>query len=602
MSTSTTRRGFVSGLAMAGIGAAAATAASTGTLKTMVAKAAETEVPETWDYEYDIVVCGAGGAGLIAALRAHDEGASVIVIDANFEMGGHAALSHGLTHSGGGNSWQEKWGIEDTPEQVYLDHTNPVPMDSRFNDRAIVREYANRSVECFEWMLSKGMKMVDTEPTMYKTYLEEGGTDCETVARKAPADAGGYVNLTNGKTCESGDLNGISVTRPFEETALAEGVDFMYDRHMDALIQDEDGRVVGVRASHTPRFLKDGTQLKGLHYDESIQDEADELTFHATKAVIVCTGGGMSNVEYRTMFDPRWTQEYDGVAGEPFSYADASGEIAGLSIGAGLGATANWTVQCKWPFAAAIGAGCRYGYKNLRWDEGSPVWEFAGAKGLYLYNFDGAIQVNMLGKRFYNEEAQNGFYSDGDGMWDYFAACFGSVILDEGTPEARRVGGPLWTIFDADYAASEGFNCAYPDVDTENGYFFSGDTIEELAQNIVNKYYEDYPMDPQVLVDTISHYNEMVDKGHDEDFGKPDDEMTKKIETGPFYAAWSTPVPHDTLTGLRTNAHRQVLTVMGEPIPGLYAAGECAGGMHTHGLGKVQTAGYIAGLYAATEN
>ena len=72
---------------------------------------------------------------------------------------------------------------------------------------------------------------------------------------------------------------------------------------MDALIQDEDGRVVGVRASHTPRFLKDGTQLKGLHYDESIQDEADELTFHATKAVIVCTGGGMSNVDrlYATM-------------------------------------------------------------------------------------------------------------------------------------------------------------------------------------------------------------------------------------------------------------------------------------------------------------
>lgn len=99
-------------------------------------------------------------------------------------------------------------------------------------------------------------------------------------------------------------------------------------------------------------------------------------------------------------------------------------------------------VRLTWPFAAAIGAGCRYGYKNLRWDEDSPVWEFAGAKGLYLYNFDGAIQVNMLGKRFYNEEAQNGFYSDDDGMWDYFAACFGSVILDEGTPEARRVGGP----------------------------------------------------------------------------------------------------------------------------------------------------------------
>ena len=534
------RRGFVTGMSALGLGAAATAASQTGLLKTMTAKAAETAVPESWDYEYDIVVCGAGGAGLLAALKANDEGCKVICIDANFEMGGHAALSHGLTHSGGGTSIQQEYGIEDSAEQVYLDHTNPVPLDSRFNDREIVREFANRSVECFEWMLSKGMKMVDQEPSMYKTYMEDGGTDCETVARKAPADPTGYVNLTNGKVNE-GELNGIGVTRPFEETALKEGVDFMYNRHMDALIQDEDGRVVGVRASYTPRFLKDGTQLVGLHGDEAIIDETPELTFKANKAVILATGGGMSNVEYRTMFDPRWTQEYDGVAGEPFSYADASGEIAGMAIGAGLGSTANWTVQCKWPFAAAIGAGCRYG----------------------------------------------------------FAACFGSVILDEGTPEARRVGGPLWTIFDADYAASEGFNCEYPDVDTENGYFFSGDTIEELAQNIVNKYYEDYPMDPAVLVETVERYNSMVDGGVDEDFGKSPDLMTKKIETGPFYAAWSTPVPNDTLTGLRTDGHRQVLTVAGEPIEGLFACGECAGGMHSHGLGKVQTAGYIAGLYAS---
>ena len=115
----------------------------------------------------------------------------------------------------------------------------------------------------------------------------------------------------------------------------------------------------------------------------------------------------------------------------------------------------------------------------------------------------------------------------------------------------------------------------------------------------MNKYYEDYPMDPAVLAETVERYNSMVDGGVDEDFGKSPDLMTKKIETGPFYAAWSTPVPHDTLTGLRTDGHRQVLTVAGEPIEGLFACGECAGGMHTHGLGKVQTAGYIAGLYAS---
>ena len=77
--------------------------------------------------------------------------------------------------------------------------------------------------------------------------------------------------------------------------------------------------------------------------------------------------------------------------------------------------------------------------------------------------------------------------------------------------------------------------------------------------------------------------------------------MTTKIENGPFYAAWAVPCMHDCLVGLRTNAKRQVLTVGGEVIPGLYAAGECSGGHRTHGLGKVQTAGYIAGLYASQE-
>ena len=75
------RRGFVTGMSALGLGAAATAASQTGLLKTMTAKAAETAVPESWDYEYDIVVCGAGGAGLLAALKANDEGCKVICID-----------------------------------------------------------------------------------------------------------------------------------------------------------------------------------------------------------------------------------------------------------------------------------------------------------------------------------------------------------------------------------------------------------------------------------------------------------------------------------------------------------------------------------------
>ena len=185
-------------------------------------------------------------------------------------------------------------------------------------------------------------------------------------------------------------------------------------------------------------------------------------------------------------------------------------------------------------------------------------------------------------------------------VYGFYADAMGSVLIttDKGT---ERVGGPIWAIFDASTAAANDWNCAYPDVDVENGYFFQGDTLEELAANIVNKYFEDIPMDADALAASVAAYNAAVESGEDPDFGRPADTMTLKIEEGPFYAAWATPILHDCLTGLRTNAHRQVLRVDGSPIDGLYACGECAGGHHVHGIGKVQTSGYIAGLYAATE-
>ena len=218
-----------------------------------------------------------------------------------------------------------------------------------------------------------------------------------------------------------------------------------------------------------------------------------------------------------------------------------------------------------------------------------------------LTDYNGAIQVNMLGKRFVNEDL--GYSTSVDTGAEakdvYSHTALGSVILNEGTGAAERVGGPIWTIFDDAYAQEQGYVLEYPYVDEANGYFFKADTIEELAEAIVNKYYEDVEMDPATLKETVDNYNAMCDAGEDTEFGKPAEDLEKKIETGPFYAAWATPNMHDCLCGLRTDGHRQVLTCAKEPIEGLFACGECAGGHRTHGLGKVQTSGYIAGLYAA---
>ena len=95
----------------------------------------------------------------------------------------------------------------------------------------------------------------------------------------------------------------------------------------------------------------------------------------------------------------------------------------------------------------------------------------------------------------------------------------------------------------------------------------------------------------------MARYNGFADAGSDTDFGKP--APLHKIETPPFYAAWATPLIHDSYTGLRTNASAQVIDLQGEIIPGLYCSGECQGGFNQHGLGRSLVFGRIAGRHAA---
>ena len=106
-------------------------------------------------------------------------------------------------------------------------------------------------------------------------------------------------------------------------------------------------------------------------------------------------------------------------------------------------------------------------------------------------------------------------------------------------------------------------------------------------------------MPPQNLEDTIARYNGFVDKGVDDDFDKP--KPLYKIAKPPFYAAWSTPVLHDTRVGLRINSRGQVMDMNAQVISGLYSCGETAGGFSQHGLARATCQGYIAGTNAAAE-
>ena len=98
---------------------------------------------------------------------------------------------------------------------------------------------------------------------------------------------------------------------------------------------------------------------------------------------------------------------------------------------------------------------------------------------------------------------------------------------------------------------------------------------------------------------TVARYNSIVEFGYDPDFEKPS--PMYKIQNPPFYAAWATPVVHDTYAGLRINGRCQVMGWNGEVIAGLYCGGESAGGCSQHGSGRCTTQGYIAGKQAAGE-
>jgi flavocytochrome c len=320
-------------------------------------------------------------------------------------------------------------------------------------------------------------------------------------------------------------------------------------------LAEQTGRVRTLLNSPVMRLVQDapGGRVTGVQakIDGNIE------TVAARRGVVLAAGGFSRNEEMLKQFVPHQA------AGVRYGGAGNMGD--GIKMAWALGAGLRDMVFIKGTFGF---------HPNARTQ--------AGRDWTKLPVYRGAIAVNQLGKRYVDESKSY--------------KLLGDAVL-------QQPGGIAYQIFDR--GIMDGASDGVPPFDFRSaqrrGLVFEAATLDELAKKI--------DVDAAQLAATVARYNGFVAAGTDADFGR-DGLSTHygklvKLERAPFYAYPSTSGIIATYCGLTVDADTRVLNVFGEPIAGLYAAGELMGGFHGvsymtgSSLGKCVIFGRIAGRHAA---
>ena len=475
-----------------------------------------------WNLSTDVVVIGAGAAGLAAAVSARDHGAAVVVVEENYDIGGHAMLSGGRVHLGGGNALQKKFNIKDSPEQVFADWVNYGRGDSRYNDRDLVRAFADECVPTFQFLLDNGVTFIEkpivtpdasTVPRVFVTH--EWHVPSEVIAPRR-------------------NRNGSGLVRRLAESARKKGAQILLKHEMTQIVREhgKGGKVQGV----------------------VVQADGRDIAIEAKKGIVIATGGHTGNVNFRRMFDPRLTEEYQQ-AGLPYSFQGADGELAAMDIGASLWATGTPDQRGRprhhqdAPHRMPVGLSQPL-FRDRQPDLPSVQGDRPDDDGL------AGGDPGQSGRPAFLERARQLLRLHRRGAWATTATRPSSTAA----VRSGRSSTPMpWRGRSGSRSRRMSTRTAISPAPTRSSSW---------PARIRNPY-QKQPISGGVLQETVNRYNSFVTSGVDADFGKP--VPLHKIEKPPFYAAWSTPILHDSLTGLRTDPHAQVIDIRGEVIPGSIA-------------------------------
>ena len=476
----------------------------------------EAEDTTVEDAECDVVIVGAGGAGMTAALQAVDSGVnSVIIVEKGGSTGGNTSRATGGMNAAktvyqDENEWSDATttAVEKaiaTAEEKYADDGKVSDLTAKVKEqfeayKANPEGYFD-SVELFALdTIIGGKGLNDFDLVMTLT-----GNSAEAIDWLATKDA----HLTN-----VGSFGGASVKRIHRATTedgKTTPVGAYLVKVLTADVEAEDKIDLRTNTAATELVMEDGKAV-GV----KVKNENGEYTIRA-KAVILASGGFGADLDRVAALKP----ELAGFVTTNVSTITGDGIDMAVAVGAA-------TVDME-----------QIQIHPSVYTETTTALITEGIRG------DGAILVNQEGKRFVNELETR----------DNVSAA-----------ELAQEGGYAYTILDQKMMdASSTYNSYFT-----KGYAVQADTYEELAEKL--------GIDPATFVATMEAWNKAVADQKDDEFGRLS--FAAALDTAPYYAIKVSPGIHHTMGGVKINTNAEVLTEAGEAIPGLYAAGEVTGGVH----------------------
>ncbi len=482
------------------------------------------KVTDNIEEKTDVIVVGAGGAGLSAAVAAAQRGLNVIVLEKAHFAGGNTSVSGGCFNAADPEG-QKPINMTDGQRESIEKLLAEKPQNKLQEDliTQVKQQWADYK--------KSGSKSLFDTPELhalqswkagdYKANLElvyrltkEAPEIQETLAKmgiiwqKKPTQFVGALWPRSHRA--SNYKSGMGYIDTYLDLIKAENlpVAFMMSTPAESLITKDD-KVIGVKA-------------KG--------PDGKTYTILASKGVILASGGFGANVKMRNEYDELWDKKLDEkVKTTNMPAITGDGINMALKVGAGV--------------------------KDMGYIQLLPTTDPATGSTNHKIVESTNIYVNKLGNRFVNEQGRRDVLAKAAlAQPDHIFYIIGT----EQTLLKDKEGRGPYGILISDLLKQK--------------KAFKADTLEELAKKV--------GMDPANLKRTVEKWNEFCKTQKGDEFGRMSCEDGNKLPGGPYYASLMTPSVHHTMGGLTIDKDTRVLNKAGKPIPGLFAAGEITGGIH----------------------